>query len=75
MDIVYAMLASIKASNIYAEMDSRRELKQQFRLSDEKISAALFKRLTDAEVEVVKPSHRSVDLAQVEQLTAIGGLC
>ena len=69
LDLVDATLAAIKAGNINAEMDSRRELKQQFRLSDEKISAALFKRLTDAEVEVVKPSHRSVDLGRVEQLT------
>ena len=69
LELVDATLAAIKAGNINAEMDSRRELKQQFRLSDEKISAALFKRLTDAEVEVVKPSHRSVDLGRVEQLT------
>ena len=69
LELVDATLAAIKAGNINAEMDSRRELKQQFRLSDEKISAALFKRLTDAEVEVVKPAHRSVDLGRVEQLT------
>lgn len=50
-------------------MDSRLELKQQFKLTDEKVTAALFKRLTDAEVDVVKPSHRSVDLGRVEQLT------
>ena len=50
-------------------MDSRRELKLQFRLSNDKISAALFKRLTETEVAVVKPSHRSVDLGRVEQLT------
>ena len=69
LELVDATLAAIKAGNINAEMDSRRKLKQQFRLSDEKISAALFKRLTDAEVELVKPSHRSVDLGRVEQLT------
>ena len=69
LELVDATLDAIKAGNINAEMDSRRELKQQFRLSDENISAALFKRLTDAEVEVVKPSHRSVDLGRVEQLT------
>ena len=44
LELVDATLAAIKAGNINAEMDSRRELKQQFRLSDEKISAALFKR-------------------------------
>lgn len=68
LDLVDATLAAIKAGNINAEMDSRLELKQQFKLSDEKITAALFKRLTDAEVGVVKPSQRSVDLGRVDQL-------
>ncbi|WP_413402406.1 hypothetical protein [Synechococcus sp. MIT S9510] len=50
MYLVEATLTAIKAGNIYAETDSRRKLKQLFKLSDEKISWGLFKRLTDAEV-------------------------
>ena len=50
------------------EMLARAELKNRFRVSDEQISTALFKRLSQSKVEAVTPIHDSVSMADVEML-------
>jgi len=51
------------------EMRARAELKNRFRVSDEQIGVALFKRYSAGRIQATKRTHDSVDLSRVEALT------
>ena len=63
MELLDATLAVIKAGNTNSETGTRTELKERFRLFDEKIFVALFKSLIDT--EVARPFLRGVNLGLV----------
>ena len=50
------------------EMLAKAELKHRFRVSDEQINAALFKRFGKGKVQKVAKRHGSISLAEIEQL-------
>ena len=67
-DLLDAILDAIRASNEDTEMLARAELKNRYRVSDDQINTALFKRLSQGKVEAVKPKHDSIVMADVEML-------
>ena len=66
--LIRTTLQAIRVADQDAEMAARAELKHRFRVSDEQIGTALFKRHSSEHVEQVAATHDSVDMARVEQL-------
>ena len=66
--LIAATLQAIRDADENTEMAARAELKHRFRVSDEQISTALFKRHGAEKVAQVLATHDSVDMARVEQL-------
>ena len=67
-ELIATTLEAITAADLDAEMEARAELKHRFRVSDEQIGTALFKRHSAEKVARVAATHDSVDMARVEQL-------
>ena len=70
-DLIARALEAIKDEDEDAEMAIRAELKTRFRVSDEQISTALFKRHSLDQVAPKQQTHDSVDLDQVAPLDYI----
>ena len=66
--LIRTTLQAIRVADEDAEMAARAELKHRFRVSDEQIGTALFKRHSAEHVEQVAATHDSVDMSRVEQL-------
>ena len=66
--LIAATLQAIRDADENTEMAARAELKHRFRVSDEQIGTALFKRHGAEKVAQVLATHDSVDMARVEQL-------
>ena len=62
------ILKSIRQNSPDHEMKARAELKNRFRISDEQLNTALFKRHGEGRLLNVKPAHDSVSMAKVETL-------
>jgi len=67
-ELIKATLDAIKAGEQDREMVCRAELKHRFRVSDEQISTALFKRHSAEQVQHQTAVHDSVSMADVAQL-------
>jgi len=66
--LIATTLQAIRDAEEDAEMEARAELKHRFRVSDEQIGTALFKRHSAEKVQKVAATHDSVDMTHVEQL-------
>ena len=67
-DLISWTLGHIKEENEDGEMECRAELKQRFRLSDEQIETALFKRHSAENIKKTDAEHNSLDMESIEQL-------
>jgi len=67
-DLLDYILKSIRQNSPDHEMKARAELKNRFRISDEQLNTALFKRHGEGRLLNVKPAHDSVSMAKVETL-------
>ena len=67
-DLLDFILNSIREDRPDCEMKARAEMKHRFRISDEQLNTALFKRHGEGRVLEVKPTYSSVSLAKVETL-------
>jgi hypothetical protein len=67
-DLIGWTLDCIKEENEDGEMECRAELKQRFRLSDEQIETALFKRHSAENIKKTDAEHNSLDMESIEQL-------
>ena len=66
--MIATTLQAIRDGQEDAEMAARAELKNRFKISDEQIGTALFKRHSAEHVQIAAATHDSVDMAKVEQL-------
>ena len=67
-DLLDYVLNSIRQETPDCEMKARAEVKHSFRISDEQLNTALFKRHGEGRILNVTPVHDSVSMAMVETL-------
>ena len=67
-DVLDGILSAIKRGSTDSEMMGRAELKNRFRVSDDRINTDLFKRYGEAKVEKVTKAFDSVSLTEIEEL-------
>ena len=68
MELIARCLSAIRQGNVDEEMEQKAELKTRFRVSDEQISTALFRRHAAEQLKRNTPTHDSVRLADVQPL-------